>query len=128
MSAERMFDLGDIISVTTGILASPRHMDGIYDILGFLHGCALWTHQLPRASRDAKPFVLEQHPQLASISSEGIGPSNYMAWMESLYAQYGRELPLVPIPHGKELQRNPLTELAEMVSPDRIIAVDGGAK
>ncbi len=31
----RDFDLGDIPSITTGALVSPRHIDGVYDILDY---------------------------------------------------------------------------------------------
>ena len=34
----RDFDLGDIPSITTGALVSPRHIDGVYDILDYMTG------------------------------------------------------------------------------------------
>ena len=48
----RDFHIGDILSVTTGRLVSPRRMDGVYDILNFMTGDNLFTHQLPRAARE----------------------------------------------------------------------------
>lgn len=58
------FHLGDVLSITTGYLVSPRHMDGIYDILSFMMGRRLWTHELPEASGICKPYLLEQFPYL----------------------------------------------------------------
>lgn len=44
----RNFHLGDILSVTTGCLLSPRRMEGVYDILNFMTADNLFTHQLGR--------------------------------------------------------------------------------
>ena len=35
-------------------------MDGIYDILNFLTGDNLYTHQLPRAMRECEPWLRAQ--------------------------------------------------------------------
>lgn len=66
MSA-REFELGDLISVTTGRLVSRRHVGGLYDLMGFMVGESLMTHQLPRAMDACKPELLRQHPWLAGI-------------------------------------------------------------
>lgn len=58
------FHLGDVLSITTGVLVSFRSMEGIYDILNFMTGDDLFTHQLPRATDECKPHLLEQFPEL----------------------------------------------------------------
>ena len=58
------FHLGDVLSITTGRLVSPRRMDGIYDILNFMTDSNLFTHQLSRAINECKPHLLGQFPQL----------------------------------------------------------------
>lgn len=58
------FHISDILSVTTGRLVSNRHMGGIYDLLNFLTGDELFTHQLPRASRECEPWLRSQFPYL----------------------------------------------------------------
>lgn len=60
MSEAREFDLADILSVTTELLLSHRHMDGLYDLMGFMVGEDLMTHQLPRAARACKPELLQR--------------------------------------------------------------------
>ena len=119
----RYFDLGDILSVTTGLLVSPRHMEGVYDILDFLSGDQNFTHQLPRVSRECAPWVLKQHPQLAEISSEGIGRDNWQPWLTECYAKYGKELPLTPMPREMHTAINPLEELAAMMGDKKKIIV-----
>lgn len=58
------FHISDILSVTTGRLVSNRHIEGVYDILNFLTGDNLFTHQLPRASRECEPWLKTQFPYL----------------------------------------------------------------
>jgi hypothetical protein len=43
--ATREFHLGDVLSITTGVLVSPRRMEGVSDILEFMTGSDLFTHQ-----------------------------------------------------------------------------------
>ena len=70
MPSTKTFHLGDILSVTTSRLVSPRHIDGVYDILNWMTGDNLFTHQLPRASRECEGPLLAQHPDLASRGFE----------------------------------------------------------
>ena len=60
----KLFHISDILSVTTGRLVSTRHIDGVYDILNFLTGDDLFTHQLPRANRECEPWLRSQFPLL----------------------------------------------------------------
>src|SRR3990167_2376272 len=62
----KQFHLGDVLSITTGRLVSPRHIDGVYDILNFMTGDNLFTHTLPRASDECKPYLVAQFPQLVT--------------------------------------------------------------
>src|SRR3989338_2928760 len=62
----KQFHLGDVLSIATNRLVSPRHIDGVYDILNFMTGDNLFTHQLPRASDECKPYLVKQFPQLAA--------------------------------------------------------------
>lgn len=53
----RRFHIGDILSVTTGRLVSPRGMDGIYDILGYMTDDSPFTTQLGRFAEECKPHL-----------------------------------------------------------------------
>jgi hypothetical protein len=63
----REFDLGDVLSITTGRLVSPRRMKGVADILSYMTGESLLTHSLLRAGDICKPEIIRQHPQLGEI-------------------------------------------------------------
>jgi len=119
--ATRHFHLGDVLTVTTGRLLSPRHIEGLYDILNYLHSDNLFTHQLPRASDDAKPFLFEQHPHLKSVDDSGVTSDNWRDWLAEQVANFGETLPVSPIPRAAELHRDPMAELLEMVGDKPII-------
>lgn len=104
---QRLFQLGDILSITTGKLVSKRHMEGVYDILNFMTRDNLFTHQLGRASSECKPALLQQHPQLGAVTG----------------AEFGDELMVRPLPEHAHEFIDPMSELAEKVHPDNIVAV-----
>lgn len=126
MSDQRLFHLGDILSVTTGRLVSPRHVDGVYDLLGFMTGESLFTHQLPRASRECEAPLLAQHPQLADVEvpESFTGKEQVFAWLDEQVAIYGEQLPVVPLDPGDHTSIDPITELRMMRPDAEIIAVE----
>ena len=64
----KLFHISDVLSVATGRLVSSRHMDGIYEILNFLTGDSLFTHQLPRAMNECKSWLRSTFPMLMDDS------------------------------------------------------------
>lgn len=121
----RDFDLGDILSITTGKLVSPRHVDGIYDILNYMTGDSLMTHQLPRGMTECQGPLLAQLPQLADIVTPDFHGSKdeVYAWLDTQKAIYGDVLPVAPLAEGEHSFQNPIEELCDMVGPERVIVV-----
>ena len=119
----KSFPLGDILSVTTGCLLSPRHIEGVYDILNYMTRDNLFTHQLGRASNECKPWLLRQHPQLADVTGDDITTDNFRDWLAKAVARFGDELPVEPIPRDDHEVKNPIKELVDMVGADRVIVV-----
>jgi hypothetical protein len=72
MTTNRTFPLGDVLSVTTGRFLSSRGMGGIYEILNYMTGDNLFTHQLPRAMDECAPWLLRRYPHLSreALASE----------------------------------------------------------
>lgn len=110
---KREFHIGDILSITTGHLVSPRHIDGIYDILNFMTGDNLFTHQLPRAVNECTPFLLQQHPQLESVDASSVNEDNLEYWLFEQAAKFGPTLLIETLPEGAHCFRNPIDELVE---------------
>lgn len=122
----KTFTLGDVLSITTGRLVSPRHIDGVYDILNHMTGDNLFTHQLPRASNECKPYLLEQFPQLKDVDASGVNSENWKSWLAEQVAKYGDEFKVAPLPKDAHEFIDPLSELAEKIHPDKIITVNVG--
>jgi hypothetical protein len=125
----RTFHIGDILSVTTERLVSPRFLDGIYDILGWMTGEDLATQQLPRACIESAPSLREQFPDLAgAIVPEDFGGSKeaVAAWLAEQVALFGETREVTPLAPGDHARIDMLTEL-RMVAPDaEIIVVEVG--
>lgn len=113
------FTLGEVLSITDGRLMCD--MGGVYRILNHMTGDNLFTHQLPRAARECKPFLLKQFPQLANVKMDNFGPENAQKILDALQAEYGNEFDVQPLPKHAHEFIDPLSELAEKVHPDKII-------
>jgi hypothetical protein len=70
MSEEtKSFHIGDVLSITTGRLVSPEHIDGVYKILNWMTRDNLCTHQLPRVSEECEPWLLRWFPELSKAET-----------------------------------------------------------
>lgn len=128
----RDFDLGDILSITADCLCSPRHVEGLYDILDYMTGDALMTHQLPRAAEACAPALIAQQPQLGAITppiwdETGDVKEQVFAWLDEMKMQYGMELPVRPLDEWHHM--DPIQELVERTeTPARIMVVDTSSR
>ncbi len=120
----KQFHIGDILSITTGRLISPRLIEGIYDILNYMTGDTLFTHQLPRASRFCAPYLIRQFPQLKDADAEGITKDNWKEKLNGFVKQYGEFLDVETLPKGTYGHIEPISELETMVGKDKIIVVE----
>lgn len=119
----KTFPLGTVLSITTGYLLAPNGIGNVYEILNWMTGDNLYTHQLPRVSRECKPFLLRQFPQLASVDASGVTPENFQARMAEWVKLHGNEFAVEKLPPGEHYEIDPLSELAEKVHPDKIMVV-----
>lgn len=122
----RSFHIGDILSITDGRLVSPRHVGGIYDILGWMTGESLMTHQLPRAMNECSGNLRAQHPDLAAIQvPAGLGGEDaVLAWLSEQVAVHGETREVAPLPEGEHTHVDPIAEI-KMMRPDLPILVVG---
>ena len=114
---QKEFHIGDILSVTTRHLVSLRLMDGVYDILDFMTGESLMTHQLPRASDACRPNLLEQFPQLTAVDASEVTAKNWEAWLKKQVKEYGENLMVNSLPEGTYQAQDPIMELLDMMEP-----------
>jgi hypothetical protein len=52
----QQFTLGEVLSIATTKLLTP--FEGVYRILNWMTDDSLYTHQLPRACDECKPWLL----------------------------------------------------------------------
>ncbi|GAA1431824.1 hypothetical protein GCM10009601_51630 [Streptomyces thermospinosisporus] len=117
--ATQTFALADVLSVTTEKLLSRRHMDGIYEILNFMTGQNLFTHQLPDACDKAKPALLQQHPHLADVMPpDGLDKHDLMAWLVEAERVHGETIEVTPLSDWEH--RDPIEDLCDKVGPEKV--------
>lgn len=114
----RSFHLGDILSVTTGRMVSPRHVDGLYDLLGFMAGESVWTHQLPRVSDECAPELLRQHPDLAEVQppEHFRDEAHVWEWLAEQTDRFGMHRDVAPLKAEDHTSIDPMAEI-RMVAP-----------
>jgi hypothetical protein len=113
-----------VLSITTGRLLAPNGIGGVYEILNWMTGDNLYTHQLPRVCDECKPYLLEQHQQLRDLDVEHVTAENWGEVLAELMVRFGPELEVQKLPAGVHWEIDPISELAEKVHPSKIIAVD----
>lgn len=127
MNDERSFSLGTVLSVTTGRLVAPGGIDDIYEILNFLTGETLVTHQIPRAIHTCQPYLQVKFPLLAKDHLESdlddlnarlaIADSpetTVQEWVASLIERFGPSINLHPLPPNLWQRRDPVEETISM--------------
>lgn len=122
----KAFPTSAVLSVLTGVLLGK--IDGVYEVTAFMAGEGVYTHQLPRVSREAVPVILAMHPQLEPVIAEAeqVTRENWQQWLSTWADRYGDEI-AVPVMNISEHERiDPLSELAEKVHPSKIITVSTG--
>ena len=126
MTETKTFHLGDILSVTTGRLVSPSHMDGIYEILNWMTSDNLFTHQLPRAMDECQGPLLAQHPDLAVIVPPGNfgGKEDVDRWLAEQVATYGETREVAPLAAEDHTQIDPITELQALRPDGKVIVIE----
>ncbi|MDJ1137941.1 hypothetical protein [Streptomyces iconiensis] len=119
MADARMIPLADVLSVTTDILLSRSHMDGLYALLGHMTGQDVFTHQLPSVADACKPALIQQHPFLADLTppAEADTP-DLMAWLVEAERAHGEEISVTPLETW--MRRDPIEDAADMVGADKV--------
>ena len=108
------FHIGDVLSITSGILVAPSGMDGICAILDHMTGESLFTHSLPRAARACEPVLLEQFPELTEIEvPTGMsGREEVDAWLAGIVEAHGATRQVAPLAEWES--KDPIVELIEI--------------
>lgn len=93
------FHVGDVLSITTGVLLAPTKMKAVYKILNHMSGRSLLTHELPDEAERMKFKIWELYPTLRNVVVERVTEKNYKNVIKRLAKDYGKEF---EIPGFKE--------------------------
>ncbi|WNN95173.1 hypothetical protein SEA_MAGRITTE_222 [Microbacterium phage Magritte] len=128
---QRSFHISDVLTILSGRLVSTRHIEGVYDILGFMTDSSPFTHQLPRLGDEVKPYLAAEHPELAKVEIPQFDgetadevKASINAWLEGLYPNFGTEVTVSRIPAEAHTEIHPLEELVMMRPDAEVIAVE----
>jgi len=118
------FKIGVVLSITYKKLLTGD-MGDIYKMLNYLLDDNLYTHQIPRACRFVRGFVIAQHPQLEEweLYDEQINTDNWKKYLDMAEELFGKELELTPIPNSLWTYKDPIEELKEIVDPEKIMVI-----
>jgi hypothetical protein len=123
MAETKQFDTCDVLSTITGRLIGK--IDGVYQVLNWMTGESVFTHQLPRISREARPVVIAAHPLLQQAVDEAdqVNRDNWQEWRRTWEDRYGLTIAVPKFNADSHERIDPMSEAAEMMHPDKIISV-----
>lgn len=120
----KKFHVADVLTVTTGCMVSPRGIEAVYDILNFMTGDSLFTHQLVRACNVATPVLLARFPQLAKVKKPVFDFSGKLggdlAMQEQIVSAWVQEqgldmeFEIEPLAPGEYVSMDPAAEMVQM--------------
>lgn len=123
MTIAKEFSTLDVVTVTSGVLISARLLDAVYDVCGWMLDDTLMTHQLSAASRVVEPYIIGQHPWVASLRVPGYPGPALKSFCERLVETRGETLTLTR-PDSPAWERGTaLSDLVETAGDRPVIVV-----
>lgn len=91
----KLFHLGDILSITTRVLLSPRGMDGVRDIMSFMmHDEFVGDLALVMLQKPCADALIEQHPHLGAVQLDHpLTPEEATDFLTERVREFGEMLP-----------------------------------
>lgn len=102
----RRFHVGDVLSIVTGIVLSPRGLVGVRDLYEYLAGGRFVSFYEVQESTDRyyRSWLLLQHPSLGLFRPAEVPLEEFVPeWVERRAREFGRYLAVPPIPHDHAL-------------------------
>ena len=110
----KAFPTLDVLGATSGFLLAD--MGGIYQVLNFMTGQDLFTHQLPRAMESAREAYIYFNPAMIPFFAEikKMAPEQIVAARDFWLMKYGPTLDVPLIAPDKYEAKDPISELIDM--------------
>lgn len=113
----RKFHIGDIMTITSNYMFSPRGWSGLHDLLEYMTGNDLTQLSFVRAADECEPSLCEQHPDLAALSREfpaGVESTGVRdVWLAQVVIPHlGETRPVLPLRPDDHTTISAMDELA----------------
>ena len=114
MIETKAFPTAVVLSTITGRLLCD--IGGIYEVLNWMTGESVYTHQLPRIGREAEPVILAAHPHLREAAREAslVNTENWQEWRDRWIERYGAEIAVPKMSAAEHKAIDPIIELRSM--------------
>lgn len=128
MSEKKEFNTLDVLGAATGYLM--REMGGIYEVLSFVAGEDVYTHQIPRISREFGEQLKRLRPDLSLAFDEckAVTAENVKEIGERWTARYGATIAVHRMSEDEHERIDPLSELTDKIHPSKIVVVSAPEK
>lgn len=120
------FPTADVLSTVTGMLMAD--ISGVYEVLNWMTGESVFTHQIPRISREAVPVMLAMHPNLqqAIDESDQVNRKTVAHWRQIWEDRYGPTIAVPKFTIETHERTDPMSEAAQYFHPDQTIVISTG--
>lgn len=124
MSETKNLPTEHVLSVVTGRLMGA--IGGVYEVLNWMTGESLFTHQLPRVGREATPVLLAAFPQFQSAvdEAEQVNTENWQEWRTKWLERFGEYTAVPKLSNDQHERIDPFSEAAEHFPPDRLMIIN----
>ena len=124
----RMFHISDILSATTRCLVSTRGLQGLQEILEFVTGGNVMTHQIHEIMPECQRFLSAQFPYL-SLQNDGLRACldqlKLMAQALDKEERYNEKLPFIEaFIKGAQAHADPHQELPDELPVFSMVMMD----
>ena len=120
---QKTFKTAEVVTACTGMMLC-NSIGSVYDVLNFLTGESLFTHQLGRAMRELRPEFCRQVPALEAYGDlPNVNTDNWQQALQDIVDELGEEITLTKPEYTDYQTRDMLDELVDMVGPEKVIAV-----
>lgn len=123
-----VFDMATILTVICKRLYAPS-IKNLYEILNYMTGDKVFTHQLIRIADEMTPVILAQYPDLQELvetEKETVTEENFKEFLTDAIQKYGNEFPIIPCGLFEHKVIDPQEEMEQMMKgrEDKIFIID----
>ena len=122
MTSTRTFTTAAVVSAVTGRLICE--LDDCINVLSYMIGRPLWTHELSDAIREVRRHGVVPE-WLTTLTDDGVDRTNWQAWRDGIVAEHGPTVTLSPMTYSALREASAFETAVRQFGKDRVIEVDG---